>query len=245
MEKLKGLSSRSEEVQEIMGKPPHWTLKAGMTIICLTLLTFGVLAYQVHYPEVVSIKLLIPHTTKNINIQASSPLLLTQVCVDNGQHVTKGDTLATFMTLTGHNKTQEVIRAPENGVISYPDARFENTSFKTGEAVFILSISESPHIAHRSHFYGFLTKEEAHRIKSGMKVNLISADHATKICEFGTIGSVAASPNQRGKYYFEVNGNKNHDDTTLFTDYECEAEIIVDNPRIINHFLPNWHQIQH
>ena len=78
-----------------------------------------------------------------------------------------------------------------------------------------------------------------------MKVNLISADHATKICEFGTIGSVAASPNQRGKYYFEVNGNKNHDDTTLFADSECEAEIIVDNPRIINHFLPNWHQIQH
>ena len=57
MEQMKGLSARSEEVQEIMGRPPHWTLKWGLILLVMLVAALGALAYAVRYPEVVRVRL--------------------------------------------------------------------------------------------------------------------------------------------------------------------------------------------
>ena len=58
-DKLDKIDLRSEEVQEILTKVPHWTLRSGNTIIICFIILGLIISYLVKYPDIISADALI------------------------------------------------------------------------------------------------------------------------------------------------------------------------------------------
>ena len=239
MEQMKGLSARSEEVQEIMGRPPHWTLKWGLILLVMLVAALAALAYAVRYPVTVRVRLSASEAEKTICVKTESAQRLLSVNVHNGQQVLSGDTLA-HAVCAEHGTPQCItLQAPADGVVSFAYERAEGMSFKAGETLFLLQRpSDASHAAGR--FHGFLTPVDARRVKPGMKVRLLpSATMASEVSRQATVANVAASANERGLLYFEVDGHSGADGVAADCPDGCEAEIVVSNPRIIQRLMPH------
>ena len=48
------LDLRSEEVQEILGRPPRWIVRWGIAVICAVVVGLFVGGYFIKYPEVIA-----------------------------------------------------------------------------------------------------------------------------------------------------------------------------------------------
>jgi hypothetical protein len=58
MPKEKDFELRSEEVQEILTRVPHWMIRWGSLVILFILLSLFVVAYLIKYPDIVSTQLI-------------------------------------------------------------------------------------------------------------------------------------------------------------------------------------------
>jgi hypothetical protein len=65
--------SRSEEVQEIMGRMPPWILRSGITLIALLVLAAFVAAWFFRYPEVVSANVVMLQDHSSYIVQGAMP----------------------------------------------------------------------------------------------------------------------------------------------------------------------------
>lgn len=62
----------SEEVQEILGKPPAWLIRWGITLMFLVILVFFALAFFIRYPDIISAEILITSVNPPIELVARS-----------------------------------------------------------------------------------------------------------------------------------------------------------------------------
>ncbi len=98
--KTKSLNLRSEEVQEILGTPPAWIVRWGITMIFVFVCILLALSFIIRYPDFVSAKVLI--TTKNPTekVIARSSGQIEHFFVQNGESVTKNKKLAVIKNIS-------------------------------------------------------------------------------------------------------------------------------------------------
>lgn len=78
---------RSEEVQEIMGTPPRWIIRWGITIILLVVLILFVGSYFYKYPDLISARVTILSESPPVSIIARSDGKLDKIFVEDKQNV--------------------------------------------------------------------------------------------------------------------------------------------------------------
>ncbi|QIP16718.1 HlyD family efflux transporter periplasmic adaptor subunit [Spirosoma aureum] len=93
---------RSEEVHELLARPPKWLLRWGVTVACLAVILVFVGAWMVHYPDLVraSLKLTSANAPKAILTRTDGKLI--RLFAHEGQTVRAGTILA-FLESTAHH----------------------------------------------------------------------------------------------------------------------------------------------
>lgn len=81
------LSSRSEEVQEIVGRMPSWIIRYGISLLGCIVAGFFVLAYFVKYPDVVPVQISISSSQPPVKIVSPSNGNIEKLFVQNNQIV--------------------------------------------------------------------------------------------------------------------------------------------------------------
>jgi len=93
-EEINKIEIRSEEVQEILGKPPRWIVRWGITIVFAIVVVIFVGSYFFKYPDIISSTIII--STENIpaNIVAKTNGKIIALFVEDKQKVKKSSILA-------------------------------------------------------------------------------------------------------------------------------------------------------
>lgn len=84
---------RSEEVQEIMGTPPRWIVRWGITIILLVVVVLIIGSYFYKYPDLISSRVTILSESPPVSIIARSDGKLDKIFVDDKQNVESNELL--------------------------------------------------------------------------------------------------------------------------------------------------------
>ena len=84
---------RSEEVQDIMSKMPHWIISRGTTVLFAGMILLLAGAYFIHYPDVIVTSVRITSSNPPIKIVAQSSGKIQQIFVRNNEVVKKDETI--------------------------------------------------------------------------------------------------------------------------------------------------------
>lgn len=100
-EKEDNLNLRSEEVQEILSRPPIWIVRWGITLIFMFVCIIFCLSYIIKYPDFVSAKILVTTKLPAEKVMARYSGQLDKILIKNGDTVQTGQKLA-FIKNTGN-----------------------------------------------------------------------------------------------------------------------------------------------
>lgn len=105
----------SDEMQEIIGRVPHWLLRWGTVVIFGVVMLLLFTSHSVRYPDILSAQALINarEQPQKIVWWITEPGVTYQTHVGDAQHVRVGDTLVT--ELTASNQQKKVIRSKVSG----------------------------------------------------------------------------------------------------------------------------------
>ncbi len=88
------LELRSEEVQEILSKPPSWIIRWGITLVLFLVIIFVSLSFIIKYPDVLSAKVIVTTEQPPERIIARTAGQMDSIFTTNGEEVTAGKSLA-------------------------------------------------------------------------------------------------------------------------------------------------------
>jgi len=85
-----------EELQEIVGSPPHWLVRWGITAIFTVLAAAVAMSFVVHYPELVRGRVRVTTATPPVRLASRAGGEVARVLARDGQPVRRGDYLVVF-----------------------------------------------------------------------------------------------------------------------------------------------------
>ncbi len=91
--KLDQANLRSEEVQEILGTPPHWLLRWGMLLSFIFIIILAWSLYWFSFPETVKAKIRLTKEDPPINLIVESSTYITDILVQSEDTVVAGQTV--------------------------------------------------------------------------------------------------------------------------------------------------------
>jgi len=105
------LDTRSEEVQELISKPPRLLVRWGITIMFFIIFLFAIISWFFKYPDVVEVSLLLTtaESPKSVNAKIGGRLM--KLFVKEGQSVKEGDVLGYLESITDYD---EVVNLSKN-----------------------------------------------------------------------------------------------------------------------------------
>ena len=83
----------SDEVQEIMSKMPHWTIRQGTTVLFAVVILLFAGSYFIHYPDVITARLNITSSNPPVKIVAQTSGRILRVFLHNNQLVKKDENI--------------------------------------------------------------------------------------------------------------------------------------------------------
>ena len=86
--------SDQEEIRQLLGYPPSWTLRWGITIVLIAALIFLGLGWLVNYPDVVQARVLIVTESPPVRLVARSDGRISRLMVQDRQTVRAGQRIA-------------------------------------------------------------------------------------------------------------------------------------------------------
>lgn len=101
MEDFEKIELRSEEVQEILGTPPSWTVLWGSTVIFLTIAALLAVSWMVKYPDIINAEILLTTSVPPVDVVARTDGRLAELRVADNAPVKRGDLLVVLQS-TGH-----------------------------------------------------------------------------------------------------------------------------------------------
>lgn len=93
-EKHLNVELRSEEVQDILNRPPNWMIKWGNTILVTIVFAAFLLSYFIKYPDVIAGKAIISTDIPPAYVASNVNGRIGKVLVENGETVVSGEILA-------------------------------------------------------------------------------------------------------------------------------------------------------
>lgn len=102
------LNIRSEEVQEIIGRPPHWLVRGGIGTLFGVLALIFIAASFVKYPEVIKSQLTLTAINAPKTVESKISGKVVQLFKENKSEVTEGEVLG-WMESTGSHPSVELL----------------------------------------------------------------------------------------------------------------------------------------
>lgn len=90
---LDNIELRSEGVQDILTRPPHWMVRWGNSIIFITLLMVLLMSYFIKYPEFVPAEIIVTSQNPPEKLEARTNSKIEKIFIRDHQLVKKGDVL--------------------------------------------------------------------------------------------------------------------------------------------------------
>ncbi len=105
----KNIEIRSEEVQEILGTPPRWIIRWGITVMLLVVVVLLGGSYYYKYPDMIAARVTILSENPPVQIVAKSSGKLDQLFVVNNQHVMPGDVLGIIENTANYDDARRLL----------------------------------------------------------------------------------------------------------------------------------------
>jgi len=105
---LEVIELRSEEVQEILSRPPHALIRNGITVICSVILLIVIGSFFFRYPDVVQGDIIITTENPPVWLVAKSTGKIKELVCSDKQEVKQGDILAVIDNSASTNDVQSV-----------------------------------------------------------------------------------------------------------------------------------------
>ena len=88
----------SAEVREFMGRPPHWLLQSGTTMLAAVLTLLLILSVVIKYPDTITARLSVTGTQPVVEVVARQSGHIESLRIREKQHVAKGEVLAVIQS---------------------------------------------------------------------------------------------------------------------------------------------------
>lgn len=229
---LKGLTTRCEEIQEIMGRTPNWMLRWGILIIFLIVCALLIGSYFIRLPQTLPIKLYARTDIQSDSVLAKSNGQIASIMRSNSAIVAKGDTILSY----SNDTCMDYITSPLSGKLSYPNDRCVGDKVNAGEVLFYIDADREN--CQVLSCYGCLSESEAKQVQANMPISIIVSDNNDKI--IAKVKNIASHPNESHKYYMEIFLNEeNRKKLNLQLNNpitELNAQITIASPRLIEKF---------
>jgi|GEM_PF-1722027 len=175
---------RSREIDEIIGKPPHWLIRSGISIFFFVLLLVGVLSAVIKYPETIVASFNLLSTKSSEKVVSEKNARLSRVFVKEGSYVHQHDTLVTLNTQSANGEIGEIILTSSvEGNVNFTNALQENQQVIKGQTLFSIVPSGSSYIGAI-----FISPKEIPQLRVGQKINFKLSDYPFE--EYGSINGV-------------------------------------------------------
>ena len=219
---VKGLSVRSEEVNEVMGDVPHWLTRWGMACMLIILLGFGLGAYMFRVPEYLDVSFVVKGGKEPAANIAAVDGKLTSLIADSSL-VLPNKEIARIQTDWGDS----IIFAPTSGIfrrnllchkglhITKGDTIGWTIPRRAAETFILLSIPES----------------SATKVHKGQTVHLMKADGKDFVK--GKVRRISPIP-VAGQLMAEVELSESNPQLPLSLQSRGLAKVLVNNMRLID-----------
>ncbi|CAC9973841.1 HlyD family secretion protein [Flavobacterium sp. WLB] len=121
---------RSEEVQDILTKVPHWMIRWGTVLIFVIILMLFFVSWFIKYPDVVNTEIVITTNIPPEKIVAKSSGRIEAILVKNKSIVSKNSTLAIIENTANYNDVFLLKSIVDNYNINDPKAEFPFSKLK-------------------------------------------------------------------------------------------------------------------
>jgi hypothetical protein len=109
--------SHSEEVDELLGKPPAWLLRSGISVIFIVLLSFFIASWFIKYPEVVSSQVVFTTLNPPVSLIARSSGKIQELFVKANDSVKVYEVIAVIENTADYEQVKKnKPPLPEGGV---------------------------------------------------------------------------------------------------------------------------------
>lgn len=207
-----------EEVKEILGKPPRYLVRWGISLYLLLFCIILVLSATINYPVYSKFEAKINPTNTGESIQLDSLESIKKALVSDGMTVDENQVL--FET------NDRTIKSSASGTVRFlrpiVDGYSENS---TTEIMLIIPKAQNYNLTLK------VPISKINKIKIGQRLTF-SVD--SKIID-GTVESIPAEPSKDGFYLVKAKSESNQ--TFIRNSEEILVDLLVDNKKIFNKIL--------
>ena len=146
MPKEKDFELRSEEVQEILSRVPHWMIRWGSVVILFILLSLFAVAYMIKYPDIVSTQIIITTHTPPQKVVARVSGKIESIFVHDKMRVQKNTPLAVIENAANYKDVFNLSKALSKGdktLSNFTFEEFRNVQLGDVENAFVAFQKES------------------------------------------------------------------------------------------------------
>jgi multidrug resistance efflux pump len=108
MEEHDKIELRHEDVQEILGTPPSWIVRWGITVILLGVGVLFWVSWVVKYPDIIRAQVQVTTETPPVPVVARTTGYLSKLAVKDGDYVTKDTTLVILQSTANYAHVLEL-----------------------------------------------------------------------------------------------------------------------------------------
>lgn len=227
---------RSKEIDEVIGRPPHWLVQWGITVFFIILVLVLFLSYFIKYPETINVPFTIAANKPLLPVDVNTNGQLIKALVKEGQYVHKNDPL--FYWKPDMQDGQQVFISPSDGTIHFIAPLINGQILSKDQVLFFI-------VPIVRNYYAslYISGTKIKEIKIGQHVLLDLPQYQRQEYGYvnGTINYISAINTING-YYVKVilpDGLKSVMDKNIpFTDgLRGTAEIIKNKRRLIYKFI--------
>lgn len=121
---------KSQEVQELLGIPPHWMLVWGTSFSVIAIIVLGMIGWLFKYPEIVTAPVTISKELPPQTVVAEKDGIIVNFLVKENQKVKKGDILAITTTDVDYGQIER-LEAQLNGFQPFNSSTFSRVDLET------------------------------------------------------------------------------------------------------------------
>jgi multidrug efflux pump subunit AcrA (membrane-fusion protein) len=227
----------TEEIQDIISKPPAWLLRWGITCFFAVLLLIVGLSALVRYPDLVKTKLSINAVNPPKQVAALVSGKLVKLLVNNGQYVTVNQPLASIENMAG----KYVLTSANAGRVLFNGIIEEGELLETGQPLFyVAGINEQ--------FFGEIAipQYSMGKVKVGQQVliKLQSYPYEEYGIVTGKLSYISEIPAKDGTFIAKISFGANkfsrlNKPVNLRYGMQADAEIITDETSVLKRILGN------
>lgn len=202
---LKGLNRHAPEIDWIIGKPPHWTIRWGLTVMTILLISAIAMAWSYTYTDKYNTDVYIVSTDSTVYINSPFNGIIKKVLIANNKKVLKGDTLLNISTLR-KDSSFVAISCPCSGTISFISPIYKGRKIELNEC--LLAVKPIVNKSNRIKLcYGYTDEFHKNFLFQSDKIEInIKENQAIT----GKISSISLIPDKNGLYYFDITFNNVH-----------------------------------